>query len=124
MTVAMEIIIVGAGVAGLSAGIGFRRAGHKVTVVFSRSFQLSSFLPASRFPPKCNQLLNKLIEGSRAIVPASRSGSGHHHAPKSVKGPLTMGLQSREVENGRHKYRENLQWRYNGSANLRLPSKY
>lgn len=28
----MEIIIVGAGIAGLSTGIGLRRAGHKVTV--------------------------------------------------------------------------------------------
>ena len=32
MTTAMEIIIVGAGIAGLSTGIGLRRAGHKVTV--------------------------------------------------------------------------------------------
>lgn len=31
-TVGMEIIIVGAGIAGLSTGIGLRRAGHKVTV--------------------------------------------------------------------------------------------
>jgi salicylate hydroxylase len=29
----MNIIIVGAGIAGLSAGVGLRRAGHKVTVV-------------------------------------------------------------------------------------------
>lgn len=28
----MDIIIVGAGIAGLGAGIGLRRAGHKVTV--------------------------------------------------------------------------------------------
>jgi monoamine oxidase len=28
----MDIIIVGAGIAGLSAGIGLRRAGHRVTV--------------------------------------------------------------------------------------------
>lgn len=28
----MNIIIVGAGIAGLSAGIGLRKAGHKVTV--------------------------------------------------------------------------------------------
>lgn len=28
----MDIIIVGAGIAGLSTGIGLRRAGHKVTV--------------------------------------------------------------------------------------------
>lgn len=28
----MDIIIVGAGIAGLSAGVGLRRAGHKVTV--------------------------------------------------------------------------------------------
>lgn len=28
----MEIIIVGAGIAGLGAGVGLRRAGHNVTV--------------------------------------------------------------------------------------------
>ena len=28
----MDIIIVGAGIAGLSAGVGLRRADHKVTV--------------------------------------------------------------------------------------------
>jgi ribulose 1,5-bisphosphate synthetase/thiazole synthase len=28
----MDIIIVGAGIAGLSAGIGLRRAGHRITV--------------------------------------------------------------------------------------------
>ena len=28
----MDIIIVGAGIAGLGAGVGLRRAGHKVTV--------------------------------------------------------------------------------------------
>jgi NADPH-dependent 2,4-dienoyl-CoA reductase/sulfur reductase-like enzyme len=32
LIVAMDIIVVGAGIAGLSAGIALRKAGHKVTV--------------------------------------------------------------------------------------------
>lgn len=40
----MEIIIVGAGIAGLGAGIALRRGGHKVTVRFS----LAAFLSSTR----------------------------------------------------------------------------
>lgn len=39
----MDIIIVGAGVAGLGAGIGLRRAGHKVTVRILRSESYTHF---------------------------------------------------------------------------------
>ena len=47
---AMEIIIVGAGIAGLSAGIGLRRAGHKLTVRVSPP-------PCLSYIPLCLQSL-------------------------------------------------------------------
>lgn len=45
----MDIIIVGAGIAGLGAGVGLRRAGHKVTVGILCPRLKRSYLTGTRF---------------------------------------------------------------------------
>jgi glycine/D-amino acid oxidase-like deaminating enzyme len=59
----MDIIIVGAGIAGLGAGVGLPRAGHKVTV--------GTPCPIATLP-------SDLVQDPRKIIAATRSGRSHH----------------------------------------------
>lgn len=59
----MDIIIVGAGIAGLGAGTSLRRAGHNVTVSF--------ILPWS-------EVLSDWYTDTRAIIFAARSRRSYH----------------------------------------------
>jgi succinate dehydrogenase/fumarate reductase flavoprotein subunit len=88
----MEIIIVGAGIAGLGAGVALRRAGHKVTV---------------SIPDLASTLLSDMIQDSRAVIIAAGSGSSHDHQAERLASPSVVGLGPRAVKNGCSS-----QWRY------------
>lgn len=87
----MEIIIVGAGIAGLGAGIGLRRAGHNVTV---------SLFCLDR---KCT---SDWYKDSRTIIVAARSRRSYHNEAECHTGPPVVGLYPRTFQNGFHNHNE------------------
>lgn len=105
----MDVIIVGAGIAGLSAGVGLRKAGHKVTVG-SFSIWLSSLpmfsLSGPLFSPSqaqvCMYVCMKITRYAkisfipntdpRTIFPAVRNRGGYYHHSECVQSASILGL--------------------------------
>ncbi|KAA6406432.1 MAG: salicylate hydroxylase [Lasallia pustulata] len=87
----MEIIIVGAGIAGLSAGIGLRRAGHKVTIL-EQSSLLHETGAAITITPNASRVLRAWdfdVESSRMV--AISTGSLLNGATMEVLVPVYFG---------------------------------
>ena len=85
---AMDIIIVGAGIAGLGAGIGLRRAGHNVTVGIHRTLTVA--------------LTSNTAPDSRTIITVKRSRSRHLNQAQRLAGPPVVGLYPGAVRHGCH----------------------
>ena len=101
----MDIIIVGAGIAGLSAGVGLRRAGHKVTV---------------GIPAPAVTLTSDMARDSRAVIVAARSGSGHHDQAQCLASPPVVGLCPGAVKHGCNTQWERDRWHEHAGADPQL----
>jgi hypothetical protein len=91
----MDIIIVGAGIAGLSAGVGLRRAGHKVTV---------------GIPTPAVKLTSDTMQDSRAIIVAARIRSGYHGQAQCLASTPILGLCRGASRHGSHTQWKLDQW--------------